>query len=402
MLGYERAHIIGHSNGGNVALVTLLEHPEVVQTAIPQAANAWVSSDLPELEPTKFDPDRVAREDTAWMNNMIALHAPTHGPHYWRDLLEMTLKETITQPNYSQEELKRVQRPTLVIQGEKDRVNAFYKHAQFIAYNIPDADLWIPQGIGHNVHDEVLFPWIEKVLDFLDRRGCDPCDMLYRMGRHDYPDKRVTIFDLHAAVKNPEEKTSVTLSGRVLTAKQRQAAVAVLPGPVDAGEVQVLLDESTPWALVKRGVNDLRRGPDILTERISQALCGEIVHVLEERTNWAYVQMDHDGYLGWIQERALHRCPKDEAEKYRKECNALVCTEQAVLYSDLEPGASIIGRLPFGVALRVVEHSDISVLLDLPGNVRYWTSASSILPMSQRPHADPDGIAHALQLLMFA
>src|SRR5262245_45776395 len=33
-MGYERAHIIGHSNGGNVALVTLMEHPDVVQTCI--------------------------------------------------------------------------------------------------------------------------------------------------------------------------------------------------------------------------------------------------------------------------------------------------------------------------------------------------------------------------------
>ena len=42
-MGYERAHIIGHSNGGNVALVTLMEHPEIVQTCVPQAANAYVT-----------------------------------------------------------------------------------------------------------------------------------------------------------------------------------------------------------------------------------------------------------------------------------------------------------------------------------------------------------------------
>ena len=50
-LGYTRAHIIGHSNGGNVALVTLVEYPEIVQTAVLQAANAYVSSDLIEKEP---------------------------------------------------------------------------------------------------------------------------------------------------------------------------------------------------------------------------------------------------------------------------------------------------------------------------------------------------------------
>src|SRR5512139_2123400 len=86
-LGYERAHIIGHSNGGNVALVTLLEHPEVVQTCIPQAANAYVTRYLVEREPNMFDPDRVAREVPEWRDEMIKLHGDVNGRDYWRDLL---------------------------------------------------------------------------------------------------------------------------------------------------------------------------------------------------------------------------------------------------------------------------------------------------------------------------
>ena len=39
-----------------------MEHPEVVQTCIPQAANAYVTRYLIEREPKVFDPDRVARE----------------------------------------------------------------------------------------------------------------------------------------------------------------------------------------------------------------------------------------------------------------------------------------------------------------------------------------------------
>src|SRR5215204_4488336 len=62
VMGYERAHMIGHSNGGNVALVTLMEHPEVIQTCILQAANAYVTRYLIEREPVVFDPERVARE----------------------------------------------------------------------------------------------------------------------------------------------------------------------------------------------------------------------------------------------------------------------------------------------------------------------------------------------------
>jgi len=170
-MGYERAHIIGHSNGGNVALVTLLEHPEVVQTCIAQAANAYVTRYLIEREPKGFDPDRVAREAPDWMNEMIALHGEVNGKDYWRELLWLTMKEIISDPNYSPAELARVESPTLVIMGAEDPVNAPDEHAQYIAHNIPNAELWIPEQTGHNVHHERREEWIARVLDFLERRG---------------------------------------------------------------------------------------------------------------------------------------------------------------------------------------------------------------------------------------
>jgi pimeloyl-ACP methyl ester carboxylesterase len=170
-MGYERAHIIGHSNGGNVALVTLVEHPEIVQTCIPQAANAYVTRYLIEREPKVFDPDRVAREAPDWMNEMIKLHSEANGKDYWRELLWLTMKEIISEPNYSPADLGHVDRPTLVIMGAEDSVNAPDEHAQYIANNIPNAELWIPEKTGHNVHFERRAEWIAKVMDFLERRG---------------------------------------------------------------------------------------------------------------------------------------------------------------------------------------------------------------------------------------
>ena len=170
-MGYERAHIIGHSNGGNVVLVTLMEHPEVVQTCIPQAVNAYVTDYLREREPKVLDPDYVARTNPAWVEEMVQAHGETHGKEYWRDLLRMTMKEIISEPNYSPADLQRVNRPTLVIMGTEDKVNAPDCHAQYIAENIPGAELWIPEGIGHTVHKEIPDLWLEKVLDFLERRG---------------------------------------------------------------------------------------------------------------------------------------------------------------------------------------------------------------------------------------
>ena len=170
-MGYEKAHIIGHSNGGNVALVTLMEYPEVVQTCIPQAANAYVTRYLVEREPQVFDPYRVAREVPEWRDEMIALHGEVNGGEYWRDLLWLTMKEIISEPSYAPFELARVDRPTLVIMGAEDPVNAPDEHAQYIANHIPEAELWIPEKTGHNVHQERREEWIAKVLDFLERRG---------------------------------------------------------------------------------------------------------------------------------------------------------------------------------------------------------------------------------------
>ena len=170
-MGYEKAHIIGHSNGGNVALVTLMEHPEIVQTCIPQAANAYVTRYLIEREPKVFDPDRVAREAPEWRDEMINLHNEVNGKEYWRELLWLTMKEIISEPNYSPSDLARVERPTLVIMGAEDKVNAPDEHAQYIANNIPNAELWIPEKTGHNVHLERREEWLAKVLDFLKRRG---------------------------------------------------------------------------------------------------------------------------------------------------------------------------------------------------------------------------------------
>jgi hypothetical protein len=70
----------------------------VIQTCIPQAANAFVTQYLVEIEPVLFDLERVVREALEWMNEMIALHGKVNGQEYWRDLLQMTDLRTRRKP----------------------------------------------------------------------------------------------------------------------------------------------------------------------------------------------------------------------------------------------------------------------------------------------------------------
>lgn len=170
-MGYEKAHIIGHSNGGNVALVTAVEHPEIAQTCIPQAANAYVTRFLIEREPIVFDPVRVEKKSPEWRDEMIALHSEVNGKDYWKDLLWLTMKEIISEPNYPPADLARVDIPMLVVMGADDTVNAADEHAQYIAKHVRNAELWIPEETGHNVHKDREGEWVDRVFDFLKRRG---------------------------------------------------------------------------------------------------------------------------------------------------------------------------------------------------------------------------------------
>jgi pimeloyl-ACP methyl ester carboxylesterase len=404
-LGYTRAHIIGHSNGGNVALVTLMEHPDVVQTAIPQAANAYVSQDLIEHEPANFNPVQIERERPEWMAQMIALHGPTHGPDYWRELVQLTLQETISQPNYTPEDLQRVQRPVLVIQGAEDRVNAPSRHGQFIARHIPFAERWIPEGVGHNVHDEVLFEWIERVENFLSRRGTDANEALYRLQAEKFPDERDAIFDVWAQEAPGEagQPATIHLAGKVLTEDDRQAALAALqPLPADASKVRVLLTESTPWGLVQRGVTDLRRTPSNRAERVSQALMGDAVRILDEQDGWAWVRMERDGYMGWLHERSVYHASQEEVEAYLAAREMRVVA--ALLPANVEPEESpssrdLVAKLPFGVSLPVEKLRGGLAKMRLPDGQHWWVFSSGLLPESQCPKLNKEGIEITLKLI---
>ncbi|HOU12431.1 MAG TPA: alpha/beta fold hydrolase [Anaerolineae bacterium] len=396
-LGYERAHIIGHSNGGNVALTLLLEHPDVVQCAVLQAANACVTAHLRAREPGVFDPERIAREDPAWFRALTTYHTAL-GSEYWRELLSLTLAETLAAPNYAAADLARVQRPVLVIEGADDPVNAPPQHGRFIARAIPDAELWTPAGVAHNVHHDLPFFWWERVLDFLARRGDDANDALYRLQQARYRDARATVF----AVRVTREAGTPRIAGRVLDEAQRAAALeAVAPhedvAPQDA--IHVLLTADTPWALVNRAVTDLRRAPDDNIERVSQARLGEAVRILEEKDGWSYVQMGHDGYLGWLHQAALWRGDAATVQDYLAHCGTWVKAPLARLYAAPATDAPLLGYAPLGVTLPAAGETGGFTALRLPDGRVAYALVGDVAPPEERLAPDAAGIAAALDLL---
>ncbi|MBI5353339.1 MAG: alpha/beta fold hydrolase [Chloroflexi bacterium] len=387
-LGFERAHVIGHSNGGNVALVTLIEHPEVIQTCIPQAANAWVSPDLIEKEPPIFDPDFIERERPIWYEEMVALHSPL-GADYWRDLVLMTLKEIISEPNYTPADLAKVTRPTMVIQGEKDRVNAPYKHGQFIARHIPASELWIPKGIAHTVHDEIMTEWIERVNDFIARRGTPASDKLYRHRLEYHKDSREGIFDVRVSEEG-------VLSGTVLNTEMHTEALKLIETPVTQDNLKVLIDENTPWALMNRPVEDLRRKSTIHAERISQVRMGESARVIERGEEWSLIHLMHDGYSGWVHNGSLYLCAESDVRAYQSQCNAIVTASLAEAWNEEN---LLVQKIPFATLVNLREEKDADSFIQLPDGRMWKILSADVIPLAQRPSANTDGIKRTLELI---
>ncbi len=177
--------------------------------------------------------------------------------------------------------------------------------------------------------------------------------------------------------------------------------------PLSETAAAPLPDESAPWALVTRTVTDLRREPQDKSERVSQALLGEAVRILEQQEGWARVQMERDGYEGWLHTQALHPCDENDARAYQQACNALVTAEMQPAYlrlSTLMPergGAAATGeagKLPFGLTVQVLEQRETWASIGLPDG-RVWWASDIFLPLASRPRPDASGITFTLDLM---
>jgi pimeloyl-ACP methyl ester carboxylesterase len=162
------AFVIGHSNGGNVALYFAKEQPQHTRAAVLLAANAYIDDHVRKGVPVNMHPDRVWRERLPWATEMIELHDMHHGRGHWRTLLEGTITETITNPEWTKDDLKDVTVPCLCVQGENDGTNATGRHAQVLHEWLPRSELWIPAGAGHSVHHELPDEFEQRVNAFFD------------------------------------------------------------------------------------------------------------------------------------------------------------------------------------------------------------------------------------------
>ena len=146
----EKAHLLGFSDGGNIAMIFAMKYPDRVNRLILNGANLDSKGVKPSVQIPIEIGYRIAKI-FARISQTAKLNA---------EMLGLMVND----PNVLPEELVKIQAKTLVIAGTKDMIKD--EHTRLIAQNIPDAQLVILEG-NHFIANKCPQAFNDAVLKFL-------------------------------------------------------------------------------------------------------------------------------------------------------------------------------------------------------------------------------------------
>jgi len=149
-MGIERCHLLGFSDGGNIALLFALRYPQYIEKLIVNGAN---------LNPEGLRGDIQLPIVQEWMG----LRARAEVEPRVRPQLEL-LELMVTQPHIDPASLSALTMPVLVVAGKDDMIKE--AHTCAIAAAIPGSRLAILPG-DHFVARRNWEPFNRLILDFL-------------------------------------------------------------------------------------------------------------------------------------------------------------------------------------------------------------------------------------------
>jgi pimeloyl-ACP methyl ester carboxylesterase len=159
-LGLARAHLVGHSDGGSIALLLAARWPERVTSLVTEAAHVFVEPETQTGIRALVALQRAGRMP-GWLSRL-------HGERAERLLsawCDGWLSDAHAQWNI-EDWLGYVTAPTLAVQGEQDE---FGTPAQVnaILNRVGGADSWIVPNCGHTPHNDAEDEYVERVAGFV-------------------------------------------------------------------------------------------------------------------------------------------------------------------------------------------------------------------------------------------
>ena len=149
--GIEKAHILGFSDGGNIAITFALKHPEMIEKLIVDGANLYPAGVK----------RRIQRPIELCYYAVKLFAAFSSNAKAKAEMLGLMVNE----PNIAPEELKKLNMPVLVMAGTDDMIRQ--EHTELIAASIPGAKLVILPG-DHFIARNNSNAFNAAVRDFLE------------------------------------------------------------------------------------------------------------------------------------------------------------------------------------------------------------------------------------------
>jgi pimeloyl-ACP methyl ester carboxylesterase len=155
-LQIESAVIVGYSDGGIIGLDIAIHHPERVTRLVLTGANARTDGYTVENQVwvQTFDPDDQP------ISEAYGRLSPD-GPGHWPIVLGRLKPMWIAEPSFTNDDLRRIAAPTLIIVGDGDIVTP--EHAVEMFRTIPEAQLCVIPHAGHGVMpNEIVLTFLEE------------------------------------------------------------------------------------------------------------------------------------------------------------------------------------------------------------------------------------------------
>ena len=155
-------HVIGWSDGGNVALQLAFDRPELVRSVVAIGANVQPEG-LHPLFVSTMEEDMAGPEGEA-LAGLYGTLSPD-GVEHWPVVLAKTIEMWRTGPHLSWEDVARITVPTLLLVGDDDCIT--YEHTAALFEALPVGQLAVIPGTSHLVQREKAALVNELIVAFL-------------------------------------------------------------------------------------------------------------------------------------------------------------------------------------------------------------------------------------------
>lgn len=160
-LKVDKVALVGWSDGGIIGLDIAIHHPERLTKLFAQAANSKVDGVIPTVMENKTFAGYIEKAGKVYEKI-----SPT--PTEYNAFVEQIGGMWASQPNWSDDDLKKITTPTAIVLGDHDEAIS-REHTDYLAETIPGAELVILKDASHFAMLQDPEGYNKAVRDFIDK-----------------------------------------------------------------------------------------------------------------------------------------------------------------------------------------------------------------------------------------